>query len=89
MEGTLIRRSELGYRVGEDHHRAKVPDAVVRRARDLRDEGLKLAAISLQLWTEFGFKVTLRTVKAWCLFDRRNVTPREREDRMPAHRTPK
>jgi hypothetical protein len=30
---TTIRRNHNGYRVGEDHQRAKVPDATVRAMR--------------------------------------------------------
>lgn len=86
MEELMIRRSEQGYRVGQDHQRASCPDSAVDLARTLREQGVKLAAIVVRLRAE-GVVVTWRTVKAWCLFDRRNVTPREREDRVPTHRT--
>lgn len=34
----IIAVNELGYRIGESHHRARVPDEVIDQIRDLHEE---------------------------------------------------
>lgn len=52
----LIARNAEGYRVGESHHNAKIPDEVVRKLRDLHEnEGLTLRDLAerfrMRYWT--------------------------------------
>lgn len=83
-----VKRNERGYRVGEDHHNAKASDAVVKRARDLYEfEFKKPLQIVGILKIEFGIDVCRSVVQQWVLYTSRNVTPREREERVPTHRT--
>lgn len=50
-----MRRNHRGYRVGEDHHRAKLNDEAVSWMRELRAQGLSYRAIAervgCSLWT--------------------------------------
>jgi hypothetical protein len=58
-----LRRTPRGYRIGEGHHRARYSDALVDRARALReDEGLSYEAIGLLLG------VPWRTVVDWVTY---------------------
>lgn len=81
----IIKRSERGYRCGESHHNAKLPDAVVVQARDLYDYGdedghrLMPAEIARKLGVELGLTLSRETVRGWVYYRKRNVTPRERE----------
>lgn len=43
---TKIGVNELGYRVGEDHHRAKFTDHEIEQMRKLRDDGMPYARIA-------------------------------------------
>lgn len=88
VTSTRIKRSEQGYRVGDSHHNAKAPDAAVRMARDLYEfERMGKTAIARRLFETFGILVSVATVKHWIYYTSRNVTPREREERTPTHRT--
>ena len=60
-----IRRNHRGYRVGQDHQRAKAEDAVVRRARELHEGGMGYKRIGRQL------NVPPRTVADWCRYETR------------------
>lgn len=72
-----VKRSETGYRCGDSHQNAKVPDAVVVRARDLYEfEHLTPTEIARKLGVEQGLAVPVRTVQDWVYYVRRNVTPR-------------
>jgi hypothetical protein len=65
-----IKRSETGCRVGDSHHNAKVPDAVVVQARDMYEyEHMIPAEIARKLGVLHGI----------VYYTRRNVTARERE----------
>lgn len=82
MTSARVKRSERGYRCGDSHHNAKMPDAVVVRARDLHDyEAVTAPEIARRLGVEFGLEPPLSesTVKKWIYYVSRNVTPRERE----------
>ena len=50
-----MKRNAKGYRIGEDHHRAKLTDAQVEEIRVLRDEGWSYGQISKRMsasyWT--------------------------------------
>lgn len=76
-----VKRSEQGYRCGDSHHNAKVPDAVVVRARDLYEyEHLMPAEIARKIGVEQGLSLSRKTVQHWVYYTSRNVTPREREE---------
>ena len=51
----MIRRNHTGHRVGESHQKAKQPDAVVRKARQLRKDGHPIESIAVKIgvpyWT--------------------------------------
>lgn len=84
----IVKRSEQGYRVGDSHHNSRAPDAAVRLARDLHEfDGMKPCAIARRLAEEFGLVVPVKTVQHWVYYTTRNVTPRDREDRVPTHRS--
>jgi|CXWL01.1.fsa_nt_gi hypothetical protein len=69
-----IKRSEQGYRCGDSHHNAKLPDAVVVQARDLYEfDHMMPAEIARKLGVPYC------TVRGWVYYRKRNVTPRERE----------
>lgn len=50
-----MRRNTQGYRIGQDHHRAKLSDEQVEAIRQMRDEGMSYRriaeAIGAPLWT--------------------------------------
>jgi transposase-like protein len=58
----VIRRNEQGYRVGECHGKASIPDSTVRRARRMRERGYTYERIG----DELG--VNRRTVADWVNF---------------------
>jgi len=60
-----VRRNHTGHRVGEDHQRAKAPDDVVRRARELNAGGLGYKRIGKIV------NAPARTVADWCRYDTR------------------
>lgn len=80
MTTARVKRSETGYRCGDSHQNAKVPDAVVAQARDLYEYGdenghrLMPAEIARKLGV-----ASVETVRGWVYYRKRNVTPRERE----------
>lgn len=82
-----VQRSETGYRCGESHHNARASDAAVEAARVMFDEGMRPTAIVARLRVELGLVVPRKTVEHWVYYTTRNVTPREREERAPSHRT--
>ena len=57
----LIAYNARGWRIGEDHGRAKYTDHEVTLALDLRAAGLSYRAIAAAL------EVPAPTVRAWCL----------------------
>lgn len=74
-----VKRNEDGYRCGDSHQNAKVPDAVVVRARDLHEfENVMAPEIARRLGVEFGLTPPPpeSTVKKWIYYVSRNVTPR-------------
>lgn len=81
MKAPAVKRSERGYRCGDSHHNATVPDAVVVRARDLHEfENQMAPEIARRLGVEFGLQaLSESTVRKWIYYVSRNVTPRERE----------
>lgn len=83
-----MKRSENGYRCGESHPRAKASDAIVAAARDWAEfDGLTPTEVAARLGREYGLHVTPGVVQQWLYYTRRNTTPREREERVPTHRT--
>lgn len=66
-----VARNERGYRIGEGHHRATVPDAVVNEMRRMHEsEGLTYREI-VERFRERGVAVTWRNVRAICSYMRR------------------
>lgn len=64
----MVKRSELGRRVGEDHPRAWLTDQQVREMRDLRERcGWTVPAIAAH------FRAAFTTTRAILLYTRRNV----------------
>ena len=55
----IVTRAPSGHRCGQSHPRARVPDAVVRQARELREQGLSYEAI------EYMIGIHWRTVADW------------------------
>ena len=55
-----VRRNHIGYRVGEDHQRARMSDDVVARAVELRATGLSYRAIGESVGASQW------TVRDWC-----------------------
>lgn len=73
-----VKRSETGRRCGDSHQNAKVPDAVVVRARDMHEyEHVAVPEIARRLGVEFGLHppLSVSTVKKWVYYLHRNVTP--------------
>jgi hypothetical protein len=68
----LVAYGEYGRRVGESHHRASIPDALVERLRDLRELD-KLPYSEISRRTGVG----LRSVAMICTYKRRNCRPFE------------
>lgn len=61
-EKSMISRNHAGHRIGESHVRAKVPDEVVRKAREMNDQGIGYVRISKAL------SVSPSTVANWCQY---------------------
>jgi hypothetical protein len=77
MGNPHVKRSEQGYRCGDSHQNAKLPDAVVVRARDLHEyEGVQAPEIARRLGVELGVPVSQSTVKKWIYYLSRNVVAR-------------
>ena len=57
----IVTRAPSGHRCGESHQRARVPDAVVRKARELRERKHWGYAV---IGAELG--VSWSTVRDWC-----------------------
>jgi hypothetical protein len=60
-------RPPTGHRIGEAHHKVRHSDAVVARARELRQRGMSYHGIA----REIG--VPWRTVADWCNYVTRYV----------------
>ena len=57
----MILRNHTGHRCGASHQRAKASNAVVRRARELRErKGMSYARIAAELGQTWG------AVRDWC-----------------------
>lgn len=66
--------NDEGRRIGEGHHRAKIPDAVVHELRDLHEhKGIRYRQL-IAIFEERGVKLTYSTVKKICNYMRRNQT---------------
>jgi hypothetical protein len=65
----VVAVNEHGYRIGETHHNARIPDAIVEQIRDRHeDDGWGY----LKLSREFG--IALTTVRKICTYERRAPT---------------
>ena len=58
----MIQRNHEGRRIGESHHKARHPDAIVREARRLKGSGLGYKRIARTLG------VPVPTVVDWCTY---------------------
>ena len=66
-----LQVNEAGYRIGESHPRATIPDHLVRAARLLREEqGLTYAEIASQLRI-----LSVRTIQGICQYRKRADVP--------------
>jgi hypothetical protein len=66
MRKKLIPVNETGHRIGEGHHKATLPDSVVRYIRDLHEyDGLGYRKIAKML------KIPRATVQHICNYTRR------------------
>ena len=65
MVKRLVGVNELGMRIGEDHHNAKLTDAEVEMIRTLHGEGLSYKRIAEK------FEIGKQTVADICKFRRR------------------
>lgn len=66
-----VERNDRGWRIGENHPRAKLTDAVVCELRDLHEQkGIRYAQL-VELLSARGIETTERTVKAICNYTRR------------------
>lgn len=66
----VVAYNELGHRVGETHHNARISDAIVDRIRELHeDEGYGYLAICKEL------NISLTAVRKICTYERRAQTP--------------
>lgn len=63
-----MKRNHLGYRVGEDHHRAELPDWAVARMRELREKNPALW--TLRALAEL-YRCALSTVRDICNYGTR------------------
>lgn len=67
---SLIQRAHSFYRVGENHHNARISDAVVDRIRDRHeDDGIGYKDLAV----EFG--ISINTIRKICSYERRAHTP--------------
>jgi hypothetical protein len=66
----IVAVNECGKRIGESHHNASIPDAVVDQIRERHeDDGWGYKRLS----REFG--IALTTVRKICTYERRAQTP--------------
>ena len=67
MQGTLVAINERGFRIGDTHHNAKVPDEIVNRIRDLHEDqgiGYRKLARMFNLKRAFIQKVCKYRIRA-------------------------
>ena len=57
--------------IGEQHHRARIPDAVVRELRDLRENKSLQYKELVELFALRGVRLTYSVVKKICSYERR------------------
>jgi hypothetical protein len=68
MPPRVVPTNEFGYRIGEGHHCAKTPDAVVNQIRELHENPMHpLGYRRLSLM----FGIPVGTIKKWCRYERR------------------
>lgn len=65
----VMTYNELGYRIGESHHRSRVSDVVVEEVRGLHEAGVTYGELAR------ACGVATSTVAKWCQFQRRGQTP--------------
>lgn len=65
MTKRIVAVNAAGYRIGEDHHRAKLTDADIDLILYLRDEGLSYADIAAKF--DDGVTVSKSTVRDICV----------------------
>ena len=66
----ILAYNDQGRRIGEQHHNARIPDAIVDRIRDRHeDDGLGYKALS------FEFSLSVNTIRKICTYERRAQTP--------------
>lgn len=66
----IIALNEQGFRIGESHHNARIPQEVVDQMRDLyEDEGVSIAELAKR------FKMSRSVVFKICKYERRAQTP--------------
>lgn len=73
MGNKRVAVNAAGYRIGEQHHRAKLTDDDVMTILYLRDEGLSYADIASKF--DDGFTVSKSTVRDICQGRIRAQTP--------------
>lgn len=66
-----IMRNERGYRIGESHHHARIPDAMVNLLRDLHEGPLRLGPVRLH---EMFPEVPRKTIDKIIYYQRRTLT---------------
>lgn len=65
----LVATNDRGMRIGETHHRAKYPDALVDKVRDMHEEqGMGYGAIAQAL------NLSKSIVREWCRYSKRAQT---------------
>lgn len=69
MEKRIVGVNARGWRVGQDHHGAKLTDAEVELIRELRDEGWTYACLAEK------FETSKDTIAAICTYRRRGEMP--------------
>lgn len=65
----FVAVNEKGLRIGQDHPKAVLTDAEVRRLLDLRDEGYGYKRLAQM------FEIPKRTVRSYCAGRTRNQLP--------------
>jgi hypothetical protein len=66
----MVAVNDRGYRIGESHFNARIPDAVIDQIRERHeDDAISYAACSKE------FSLSLPTVKKILLYQRRAQTP--------------
>lgn len=70
MPVIIIAINEYGKRIGETHHNARIPDAIVDAIRDRHeDDGLGYIALAKE------FNLSKNTIRKICTYERRAQTP--------------